>query len=575
MGPPNFEYDIFISYTHLDNTPIFRGQKGWVMELHQSLETCLFQLLGEPVRVWRDPKMEGTDLIEDTLVDRVTSSALLLAVLSPRYLNSKWCLKELRDFYQNAERRGGVRVADKWRIIKVVKTPVPREHHPQELQGPRGYEFYRIDPATEHAREFDLDSEPVEYRTRFEDLAHGLKRLIESFRASRSGQQTALPPVEKTIYLAETTSESNLKADRDNVRRELEQHGYLVLPDEELPITDSTIEAKVREYLQRARLSVHLIGALYGFIPEGEEEERSIVRLQHDLAIERSHDPQFTRIIWLPPGLEARERRQQAFIKQLQEDSSTQHGAELLQTKIEDLKTVIHAKLAPKPKPKTNGHNDQGPARVYLVYDELDYPETRPIRRYLLEQKLEVLLSVNKTKPRDFQEHQELLLLADAVMVYYGHASDAWTRDSTVKLWEVGTGRELATLKGHMDQVYSVAFAPDGKILASGSIDGTVKLWEVSTGREIATLKGHAGFVYSVAFAPDGKTLVSGNSDGTVKLWEVGTGRELATLMGRKYAAYSVAFAPDGKTLASASDDGTVRLYFTATEEEIARQRSK
>jgi WD40 repeat protein len=86
---------------------------------------------------------------------------------------------------------------------------------------------------------------------------------------------------------------------------------------------------------------------------------------------------------------------------------------------------------------------------------------------------------------------------------------------------------------------------------------------------------GHVNRVYSVAFAPDGKTLVSGNSDGTLKLWEVGTGRELATLMGREYTAYSVAFSPGGKTLASASDDGTVRLYFAATEEEIARQRSK
>jgi hypothetical protein len=92
---------------------------------------------------------------------------------------------------------------------------------------------------------------------------------------------------------------------------------------------------------------------------------------------------------------------------------------------------------------------------------------------------------------------------------------------------------------------------------------------------EAATLRGHEGWVYSVAFAPDGKTLASGSTDGTLKLWEVGTGRELATLMGRKYTAYSVAFSPDGKTLASASDDGTVRLYFAATEEEIARQRSK
>src|SRR5947209_5823363 len=71
--------------------------------------------------------------------------------------------------------------------------------------------------------------------------------------------------------------------------------------------------------------------------------------------------------------------------------------------------------------------------------------------------------------------------------------------------------------------VTSVAFSPDGKTLASSGADQTVRLWEVATNRELATLRGHTGQVWSVAFSPDGKTLASSSRDGAVKLWDVVT----------------------------------------------------
>jgi WD40 repeat protein len=143
--------------------------------------------------------------------------------------------------------------------------------------------------------------------------------------------------------------------------------------------------------------------------------------------------------------------------------------------------------------------------------------------------------------------------------------------DKTIKLWSVETGAELRTLRGETDAIQSVAFSPDGKTLASGNFEKTIKLWSVETGAELRTLRGHTNIVNSVVFSPDGKILASGSHDGTIKLWSVETGAELRTLREHTssvHAVYSVAFSPDGKTLAESYGE-TIKLWNVETGQEI------
>lgn len=183
------EDGIFISYAHADNTRFEDGHKGWVDALHEHLSLRLYQLLGKEPQIWRDPLITGNEYFRVKLHLKISEVLILVVILTPRYVRSPECLKELHQFCRLESEAELSRTGAQTRIFKVIKTPIDDSECPEELKGSLGYKFYEKDPLTGRLREFQhlfgFDSYP-KFIERVDDVAQDIKSFIrQSLAQSR------------------------------------------------------------------------------------------------------------------------------------------------------------------------------------------------------------------------------------------------------------------------------------------------------------------------------------------------------------------------------------------------------
>ena len=161
------------------------------------------------------------------------------------------------------------------------------------------------------------------------------------------------------------------------------------------------------------------------------------------------------------------------------------------------------------------------------------------------------------------------------------------SKDSTARLWDAKTGKELWRFTGKREEVHVVAFSPivsDAPQVAAGS-DLTLLWWDVDTDAQMYrpvklrfvlrfARKAHTRAILDVAFSPDGGQILSGSQDGTAVLYDTASGGRLRLFRMHDPAVYAVAFSPDGKRVLSGGEDGTVRLWDAKTGEELRRLSS-
>jgi hypothetical protein len=430
-----FDIDVLIIFADKDNesAKTQAGQAGWVTQFKKFLDLMLSQVLGQK------PNILLKSEYDSMASPKLDNAATLVTILSPDFIRSGQCLDNLETFYKAAEAAG----KNRNRVFKVFKTPLTLQEQPPRLRELIGYEMYQLDNETGEVREytdyFSTDAER-QYWMKMVDLAYDIYDTLAELRGAEKSEVKNIHR-RKTIYLAETGHD--LSVQRNIIKRELQRHGYIVLPNKTLPDNINEFERIVRKEIDEASLSIHLIGSAYGEIPEG--ADRSMVDLQNRYAAEKSQrvsKEAFTRLIWISPSLVNASERQKAFIESIKRDTEAQEGAEILQTPLEDFKNIVREELMDSPEKRSL--DETGGKSVYLVHDKVDANEVKPIIEAIEKSGYKVLTPEFDGELLDLrQKHIENLRNFDSAIIYKGKVNDQWVRMKVLDLLKApGFGRK-------------------------------------------------------------------------------------------------------------------------------------
>ncbi len=429
-----FEYDILISFSSADDKPLDKTQRGWVNSFQDFLERLLTQLMGEKPKILISDGSSASDISSKALT--------MVSILSPNYVESVPHVREAETFYRNLEKSNSLQQDGLNRIFKVLKSYVPTNKHPEGLRDLIGYNLYNINYITGESIEitdfFEADVENT-YWLRLVDLAHDLYDIIITSRDKKSEHLLNVAGANEYIYLA--NSARDLAVQRDVIKRELQRHGYTVLPNYSIPADAKDLETKIIGDLEKCKLSIHFIsGSAYN---KAEEKIKGLPEIQNEVAANFSSSKndknpnkdfmEFPRFIWIPPDSKVSDEQQKIFIENFKRDAQLVSSADVLSIPLEELKAIIRNELYEINARKSNVANqstllhDSGKTCIYLVCDKMDSVESKKIADHLSVSGYEVITpEFSGTILESRQIHQLNLNKCDAVLIYMNHVSEKW-----------------------------------------------------------------------------------------------------------------------------------------------------
>lgn len=435
-----FEYDLYISFAKADNMARAEGGEPWVNCFNKFLISIIEQILGD------SPRVLGYNNHEKPIKSELLKAGIFVTVLSPEYCKNTSCLEELIDFTDKTE---------KPQVYKVLKFPVSSAEQPHCLQHLLSYNLYDVDTISGDVREFtDFFSSNAERKfwLKLVDLAYDISSAIRKNRLIEVELKSQSNLIEKTVYLAEVGTD--LQMHRDNIKRELIRHGFIVLPDRELPTSKSALEVSIKKDLEKCRLSIHLIGDHYGELIEG--TEKSVLDFQNELSSEynitkiSNSNHEFNRLIWISPDAEFHNDKQKIFVDNIRRDADSAEDSEIIQSPIEGFKTMILDYVYAISENNSNKiKKDIIGKTVYMMYDQIDQYEAKQVIDFLKYQDFEVIPSKFDGNLLELREnHLENLKNCDFSFIYLNQVNDLWVQMKYLDLLKApGLGRSKKEIK--------------------------------------------------------------------------------------------------------------------------------
>jgi hypothetical protein len=402
---PQFKNDLFISYRRAANDT----HEKWIDAFHTELRASLVELVGD-VSIWHDAQIRVGEVWRREIADALNGAAIFLAVISRTYLDSNECRKELDQFLGRLKdaREGGRRM-----IVPIFKQPPkPMQVVPRELGELHRHEFFRwAPPGSLTFREFGPSPDSPDTRDFWETLgrlAQDIMVALEDLHGE--ARKRALGKV----FVARVSPEIELE--RERLRSDLQQRGYLVVPEHEYLWNADDFRDKIDKDLEGALLCIHLVARTESTEPTAAERAKLQLELAHE-AMKLKGQP--APLVWIQPAAEIHPSTR-ALIAYIEGELANE-GVEYWRGGLEDLKTQIYDKLAPAVRVR----------KAALLVEEQDTGGLGPLNTLLVDglaidpQPVKFIGS----SPKDIARLQRALESCDQCLLFWSGQPEEWVRD--------------------------------------------------------------------------------------------------------------------------------------------------